>query len=273
MYRISCFADEIASDVKTQLAVMRECGIRYLELRSAWDTGVLSLSAAQVREIKAMLAGEGAAVSCIGSAVGKVSLDAPFEETEESLQKAIDVAHAMGAGYVRTFSFFAEGKDFESNQGRIVDRLARMAQIAEDQTIVLLNENEKDVLTDTSPRCLAAVRAVNSKSFRCAFDMSNFRSAGERPFDQSLQRLLPYVEYAHVKDSRNSDGVKVPAGEGDAQVREVLGALKGKEGMFLSLEPHLVSAGQFRGFSGPEQFKIAHKALTGILEQLQIDYS
>ncbi len=272
MYRISCFADEISSDFKTQLSVMRECGIRFLELRSAWDTGVLELGAAQVREIKTMLAGEGVSVSCIGSAVGKTGIDTPPETVLDSLKKAVDMAHTMGTMYVRTFSFFSEGKDFESNQKRITGRLAQMTRTAEERNIVLLNENEKDVFTDTSPRCLAAVRAVNSKHFRCAFDMSNFRGVGERPFDQSLRLLFPYVEYVHVKDSKNAGGAKVPAGEGDAQVREVMDALKGREGMFLSLEPHLVTAGQFRGFSGPEQFKTAHRALTAILEQLRIDY-
>ena len=273
MYRISCFADEIASDFQTQLSVMGECGIRYLELRSAWDTGVLDLSGAQLAQIETMLDGHGVSVSCIGSAVGKTGIDGPFGEVKDSLRKAIDIALRLGVGYVRTFSFFPEGKRFDEYRDRIVERLAELAGIAADREIVLLNENEKDVFTDTSLRCLNVVEAVNSPHLRCAFDTSNFRSVGEKPFDQSLKLLKPYVEYVHVKDSRNLDGVKVPAGEGDAQVKDVLDALREKDGLFLSLEPHMVRAGLFRGFSGPEKFKVAHRALTGILDQLQINYT
>lgn len=273
MYRISCFADEIAGDLHKQIEVMQECGIRYMELRSVWDTNVLALSGGQLAEVKHGLNDHGISVSCIGSAVGKTGIERPFAETEESLKKAVDTAHELDVRYIRVFSFYGEGKGFADHRDIIVERFAAMAQTAKENDIILLNENEKDVFLNTSGKCLAVMQAVNSPHFRCAFDGSNFRSVGEKPFDQSLPPLFPYVDYVHVKDSRNSDGSKVPAGEGDAQVSEWLNALKGKEGLFLSLEPHLEVTGKLRGFSGPEKFKLAHQALIRILKLLQIDYS
>jgi sugar phosphate isomerase/epimerase len=68
-------------------------------------------------------------------------------------------------------------------------------------------------------------------------------------------------------------GEVVPAGEGDGQLRETLTALRdsGFEG-FISLEPHLAQAGRFGGFSGPEGFRRAVRALKLVLNELSIPY-
>ena len=76
----------------------------------------------------------------------------------------------------------------------------------------------------------------------------------------------------HIKDSRRSDGVIVPAGEGDGQLSQVLSAFAEKD-MFLTLEPHLAVAGRMRGFTGAELFGRAHAALTGLLDRAGIAYN
>jgi 3-dehydroshikimate dehydratase len=90
-----------------------------------------------------------------------------------------------------------------------------------------------------------------------------------RPFSEGYELLKDYIEYVHVKDGLMAEGRVVPAGQGDGQWRELLGALKarGFDG-FLSLEPHLASAGAFSGFSGPELFEVAAKALRALLAEL-----
>jgi hypothetical protein len=42
---------------------------------------------------------------------------------------------------------------------------------------------------------------------------------------------------------------------------------KGYQG-FLSLEPHLSNAGKFSGFSGPDLFRVASRALKNILTEI-----
>jgi len=82
--------------------------------------------------------------------------------------------------------------------------------------------------------------------------------------------LEDYIEYVHIKDAHFSDGVEVPAGEGDGEIKEILMSLKkkGRE-YFLSLEPHLAHSGQFQGFSGTELFKKASQALRKILSEIE----
>jgi len=65
----------------------------------------------------------------------------------------------------------------------------------------------------------------------------------------------------------------VPAGQGDGQVRETLSALtrEGFEG-YLSLEPHLAMGGRHGGFSGPEGFHRAARALKELLAELSLPW-
>jgi sugar phosphate isomerase/epimerase len=79
--------------------------------------------------------------------------------------------------------------------------------------------------------------------------------------------------YLQVKDALAMTGEVVPAGEGDGQVRETLAALAadGFAG-FVSLEPHLAMAGRHGGFSGPDGFRRAARALKLLLDDLAISY-
>jgi len=79
--------------------------------------------------------------------------------------------------------------------------------------------------------------------------------------------------YLQVKDAHAAPGEVTPAGEGDGQLRETLQALRdsGFTG-FMSLEPHLDLAGRHGGFSGPDKFRQAARALKGLLDELSVGW-
>src|SRR5438874_1163352 len=79
MFRLSAFADEIDPDPQKQVDVLRQCGVRHLELRSILKTNVLDLTDLQVRELKSLLDRHGITLSAIGSPIGKIKIDEPFE--------------------------------------------------------------------------------------------------------------------------------------------------------------------------------------------------
>jgi sugar phosphate isomerase/epimerase len=130
---------------------------------------------------------------------------------------------------------------------------------------------------DPSPTssCAACglIASVNSPALRATFDAANFVQCGVRPFSEAYGLLRPYLVYLQVKDALAATGVVVPAGEGDGQVRETLAALRdsGFDG-YVSLEPHLARAGRYGGFSGPEGFTRASRALKLILNELGISW-
>ena len=40
----------------------------------------------------------------------------------------------------------------------------------------------------------------------------------------------------------------------------------------VALEPHLSAAGRYSGFTGPDLFRQAHEALTGLMKQAGLEY-
>ena len=81
------------------------------------------------------------------------------------------------------------------------------------------------------------------------------------------------MEYIHVKDSRRDTKEIVLAGSGDGHLRDIINKLRNKESMFLSLEPHLAFAGQYKGFTGPNLFRMDLDALKTILSELDVEYT
>jgi sugar phosphate isomerase/epimerase len=114
---------------------------------------------------------------------------------------------------------------------------------------------------------------VGSPALRATFDAANFVQCGVRPFTDAYHQLRSSLVYLQVKDAVAATGQVVPAGEGDGEVRETLAALRdsGFEG-FMSLEPHLASAGRYGGFSGPVAFTRAARALKTLLQELGIPW-
>ena len=56
MATLSAFADEISPDPVEQVAVLRECGIRFLDLRGAWNRNVMDLTEEELdRTVRALL--------------------------------------------------------------------------------------------------------------------------------------------------------------------------------------------------------------------------
>jgi sugar phosphate isomerase/epimerase len=151
--------------------------------------------------------------------------------------------------------------------------MGALTRIAEDRGLTLAHENEKEIYGDAPDRCADLITAVGSPALRATFDPANFVQCGVRPFSDAYRLLRPYLLYLQVKDALAATGKVVPAGQGDGQLRETLGALRdsGFAG-FMSLEPHLAQAGRYGGFSGPEGFRRAAQALKFLLNELGISW-
>src|SRR5947207_2463717 len=94
MFVLSAFADEIRPVPREQVAVLKSCGVRHIEFRSIHKTNVLALSDEQIREFKKLLDGEGFELPAIGSPVGEVAIDSPFEPQLDKFKRAVELAHA-----------------------------------------------------------------------------------------------------------------------------------------------------------------------------------
>jgi sugar phosphate isomerase/epimerase len=283
MIRLSAFADEISPDLNEQIAVLSSENIHFLDLRSVENTNVLDLTDQQVTRIKATLDAHGVGVAAIGSPIGKVPIDSSFDEHLNHFERAIALARAFQTSYIRIFSFYPpttkEGRDDSSAvnpaeyRDEVLRRLREMTARARAAGVILLHENEKEIYGDTIARCVDLMQSCGETQFQAVFDPANFIQCGQTPYPDAYEALRPWLQYFHVKDAR-PDGSVVPAGEGAADFPELLQHLRadGYDG-FLSLEPHLALAAQYRGFSGPDLFRRASQALQRMLQAMGWDYA
>lgn len=272
-WTLSGFGDEIDTDPRVQIAVLKALGSEHIEVRSAWGTNVVDLDDDQLAELVTLLTSQGMKTSAVASPIGKVdvSLDADLEVAR--LRRIIRVAHALETPNIRVFSFFrADGVAVEDTRDDVLVRMRLLADEAEREGVVLLHENEKDIYGDTPERVLDLVESVGSSSLRLAWDSANFVQVGvANPHDEGYAMLRPYLDYLQVKDADAASGSVVPAGQGDGQVLATLTALRddGYTG-FASLEPHLNEAHALGGFSGPTAFGQAARAFDGLLRSIGV---
>lgn len=271
----SGFGDEIADDLETQLEVMDSLGLSSIDLRSVGGTNVLDFSDAQIAEIHDLLDEYGFEVACIGSPIGKIGIEDDFDPHLERFETAIEMAHEFDTPYIRLFSYWMpEGEDPADYRDEVMRRMRAKADLAEQEDVIMLHENEKDIYGDTAARCRDLMTTVDSPNFRMIFDPANFLEVSVHPFPDALLQVVEFVEYLHVKDAVFGERHNiVPAGEGDGDVPAVLSALRdrGFSG-YAALEPHLAEQDEMGGYSGPEAYEVATKALDGILDDIGASY-
>lgn len=271
----SGFADEIADSLDEQLDVLDDLGISHLDLRAANGTDVLAFGPDQVENVRQSLDDAGVGVSSIGSPIGKIPVTHAFDPHLDRFRRALDLAEAFDAEYVRLFSYYVpEGDDPADHRDEVVRRMRRKAELAEQAGVVLVHENEKRIYGDTPGRCRDILESVDSPYLRAAFDPANFLEVGESPYPEGLLDLVEHVEQLHVKDAVfGQEGEITLPGEGDANLRAIVEALdrRGFDG-YASMEPHLFRAGERSGFSGPEKFSEASRAFDGILDRVGARY-
>ncbi|MBQ2032030.1 MAG: sugar phosphate isomerase/epimerase [Lachnospiraceae bacterium] len=281
--KISGFADEIAQELDVQIEAVSRLGIQYIEMRGVDGNNLIYHPDAKVKEIKQKLEDAGIKLSALGSPLGKIGIEDPFEPHFEEFKRACEIAHRMDTKNIRMFSFYIpEGKEKEY-KGKVFDRLGRFADYAGRNDIVLLHENEKGIYGAKAPECLEIMKKLGSDHFRAIFDFANFVQCGQDTLE-AYDLLKDYVDYIHVKDARKENGTVVPVGYGDGNVEAILKKLfaSGFDG-FLSLEPHLFDFKGFEGLergrtaslsqsgqalSGAEAFAVAHRALCEVLDRI-----
>lgn len=279
--KLSGFSDEISKVVEEQFAVLNKLNINYFEPRGIDGKNISTLNEEEIAEIKEKMNRYGIKASSIGSPVGKIKLEEPFEEHFEMFKHVVHIAKELGAKYIRMFSFWHEGGDewTAAEREEVFARLRRMIAYAAEYDVVLLHENEKDIYGDTVDRCVDLMKELSCDHFKSVFDPANFVQS-KQDTKYAYESLKDYIAYMHIKDAKCVDDSVVPAGLGDGNIPFILKDLfaNGYDG-FLSLEPHL---GTFEGLAalelddkmlklpkgGEGTFTLAYQSLCDILAEL-----
>jgi 3-dehydroshikimate dehydratase len=273
MFTLSAFADEISPDPQEQVDVLDRCGIRHIELRSIQKTNVLDLTDLQVAELKALLDRHGFRLSAIGSPIGKVRIDEPFEPHLRRFRRAVELCRIFGTPNIRLFSYYLpEGGAWGAWRGEVLARMTAKLELAQQAGVRLLHENEHRIYGDTPERVRDLLETLDHPNFRAAYDPANYVFCGYDPW-QGWQQTKDWTAHFHIKDWVKGESHGRPAGEGHGRIPEVMAeAVARSYDGFATLEPHLKGGGPTGGVTGPELFPKAADAFKRILDQVGASY-
>lgn len=274
MIHLSAFADEISRDPIEQIDVLDRHNIRHIEFRSIHGANVLDLTDAHHSEFHALLNARGITLSAIGSPIGKIKINEPFEPHLARIDRAFFLADYYACPRIRIFSFYIPaGDDPSTHRDEVIFRMTELARLAFDRGVTLFLENEKGIYGDTAARTLDILESVNSPALGHAFDPANYLEVGQ-PINEAWTLLRPRVTHFHVKDYDVKLHKNVPAGEGQGQIPRLLAdAVSHGFSGFAVLEPHLVLAEAAYGFTGPDRFADAAVALKKGLDDQGVPYA
>lgn len=266
MAKLSAFADEVTDDFLGQVKYLAKENVGYIEPRFINKKNIMDLNQDELNQAKQMIRDYGLKVSAIGSPIGKVRLDEPFEPHLEKFKHAVELAQFFETPYIRMFSYYPpKGKNINDFREQVMERMAAKVQIIENTDVVMVHENETDIYGHNAENCVDIVKTVDSPKLRLVYDPGNFVWGQKitNNVESCWPLMKPYVVHVHIKDWKlGSPEVGSIPGEGDGQIKELLAELAAMnyDGC-LTMEPHLKAGGQFGGDTGPKLFSQAIAAV------------
>ena len=102
---------------------------------------------------------------------------------------------------MRIFSYWRV-EDPDKAYPYVRDRLAKAAQLAAKNDIILVLENEHSCNVGTGKELGRLLKDVNSPNLRGVWDPGNATMLGEIPFPDGYKRCAGMFPHMHIKDSR-----------------------------------------------------------------------
>ena len=235
--KIYAFADESGAMIDHQIKALQRNGLAGIELRNVDGTNVADITLDKAREVRQKLDDAGLVTWSIGSPIGKVQLEnLDFAAYLDKFHHVLDIAHVMGAGNIRMFSFhLPQGADPADYKNQVIDYIGQFLTAAEGSGVDVCHENESGIFGDIPSRCLQLHQAL--PGLKGIFDPANYIQQKQDTW-AGWQRLCPYIKYLHIKDAM-PDGKVVPSGKGVGNVARILADFIKNGGSAVTLEPHL----------------------------------
>lgn len=219
---IAAITDEFSAELETAAEAMARIGMTGAELRVLWGKNIMDLSDDELERAQRILAARGLRVISIASPILKCVLpDAPevdrrfqhdvfasrhtYEDQPRLVERAFEIAHRLGARLIRVFSYWRT-VDPPKVFDRVVEALARLAEQAAREDLIIGLENEHACNIATAAESARALAAAGHPNLKLVWDPANAFVAGEEPFPEGYD-LLPKDRIAHVhaKDCRVKD--------------------------------------------------------------------
>ncbi len=146
--------------------------------------------------------------------------DAPVVE---EVRRLIDLAHDLGAGYVRVFPGAGDSQKPEDADAVAARRLGTAAEHAADRGVRILLETHDSHRTGAD--AIRVLGLVGHRQVGSLWDVMHTWLGGEQP-NESYAALAPYLGYVQVKDIASAaDTTPLPLGAGVLPLAECVEVL------------------------------------------------
>ncbi len=289
---------------------LRYFSIRFVDAGNGVKN-VMALEKDELVTVKNKIDEYGLSVSSLGSPIGKVKLcdiddgtSTPYRPFDqyllEEVPRACELANEFESKLIRGFSFYhPKGSSLDEHFSQAVDQVGMIADVCNQHGLTYGLEVEANLVGQNGELLANMHRQINNDALVLIFDGGNLVTMGYSPdevYDQ-YELMKPGLGWLHIKDFLNPESGKVdhvdeealkhfvPADIGDSGHEKIFNDLvgflpeletrmksRGAPGVFLDLEPHVKGGGQFGGFSGPDGFGVALRALCRVCDHAGVGY-
>jgi L-ribulose-5-phosphate 3-epimerase len=245
-FKLGIITDEITDDFDKALDFISSYALHWCELRDLWHKNIMNLAQTDLDRARALIQEHHLQVSDIGSPIFKYNLpempahqdksdtfQASFtdQDSERLLQKSFELAQFFGTTKVRIFSYWRVD-DPNKAYPYVRDRLAKAAEVAGKNGILLVLENEHTCNVGTGKELGRILREINSPHLRGNWDPGNAVMLDEVPYPDGYMAVRGLFAHMHVKD------VKKDPQNGKLQWAPVGGGLIDWRGQIKALVDH-----------------------------------
>jgi sugar phosphate isomerase/epimerase len=212
---LGIITDEISQDLDQALGFISEYSLGYCELREIWEKNIMNLSREELTRAKQLIDKHHLQVAVIASPLYKYNLPemparptekrdtfrASFtdQDTEDLLRRASEIARFFATNKVRIFTYWRV-EDPDKAYPYVRDRLAKAAEFAGREGMVLVLENEPSCNIGTGKELGRFLREINSPHLRGNWDPGNAITLGEAAYPDGYREVRGLFDHMHVKD-------------------------------------------------------------------------
>ncbi len=259
MFKIGIITDQVSMDFEEALQIIKEFGVRYIEIHSLWNKTIEELTEEEANQAQKLVKKFGFTVSNISSTLFLmcplqehkkelkifdehfITKIGNYEEHLKALEYCIELCRLFGTDKIRIFGFRKE-EDLDKDTAikLIVEKLRQPVELAEKRKITLILENCPHTYLETGSLTKQVIQKINSKSLKALWDPGNAFRSGKAPYPDDYNNIKSYISHIHLKDFVITDSIYQPVaiGKGNINYRDIIRNLivDNYEGV-ISLEP------------------------------------
>ena len=193
-------------------------------------TKVPELAPDHIAEAKRQLKAHGLVVSCLGASANMHDMDPVKHAAQlDEARRFIDLAHALGAPYVRVFgNEYVPGVPRDDMLAHIAGALHELGDYAKPKKVTVVIESHGDFTE--SPALLEILQRADSPNVALLWDAHHTFVSGKEQPEDTVRQLGRYIRHTHLKDSvpagpTENDRRYVLTGTGDVPVQRQIAAL------------------------------------------------